>query len=152
MKPNFVLAAGLIAGTIVLPLAEPARSQVPIDNNCVYLREVSTGQRQVRKKSDIGGVGRDNRNTDFAIPPRSRFRYYIARLTPENNANYNVTVNLKYPDRTSSQVLKREGPLNRFYLVSQSFRTPTDRQPYQVNTNITTARNNAYSISILGCR
>lgn len=151
MKPNFVLAAGLMTASMLLPLAAVTQAQVPVDNNCVYLREVSTGQRQIRKKSDIG-VGRDNRNTDFAVPPRSRFRYYIARLTPENNANYNVTINLKYPDRTSSEVLKREGPLNRYYLVSQSFRTPTDRQPYQVNANIVTPRNNAYSVSILGCR
>lgn len=115
--------------------------------DCVYLKEISTGETEVRKKVKLG-----NQNTDFAVPSGSNFTYYIPQVLGENNAKYGVKVFFKYSDGSSASVFQKTLPLKRFERVSDQFHSPSEKEPYQVNFNIGSARNNAYRVSILGCQ
>jgi hypothetical protein len=116
---------------------------------CVYLREVTTGRTAIRK---LIATNNSNANTDFVVPTGTSFNSYIGKLIPENNAKYRAEINLKYNDNTSDQAVDRPIQARRYYLYQQPFRTPTNRQPFQINTRITGDRNNAYQLAVLACR
>jgi hypothetical protein len=71
---------------------------------------------------------------------------------PQNTATYQIAVNLKYNTGNSSEVFNRSVPLQRFQLFQTTFRTPTVKQPIQINTNIGGDLNNVYSVAVLACR
>ena len=127
------------------PMEAPELPEPP--ENCVYLKEVSTGEMEIRNRLGLG-----NRNTDFAVPSGSNFTYYIPQIVAENNAKYGVQVYFKYSDGSSASVFQKTLPLQRFVRVSDQFHSPSERQPYQINFNISSARNNAYRVSVLGCQ
>ncbi|BAU65309.1 hypothetical protein STA3757_26910 [Stanieria sp. NIES-3757] len=116
-------------------------------DNCVYLKEISTGEIEIRKQVKFG-----NQNTDFAVPAGKNFTYYIPQLLGENNAKYDVKVYFKYSDGSDASVFEKAFPLKRFERVSDQFESPSERQPYQINFNVNSARNNAYRVSVLGCQ
>jgi hypothetical protein len=152
MKMQWLTLTGVTLTLISMtPLTslQPAQAQ-PI--GCIYLREVTTGRTSIEKQASIEGLGDNNWNTDFAVPAGMRFSYFIGRVYPQNNANYRVTINLKYPNDTASEVFQKEVPMQRFRLFSKNFWSPTARQPYQVNMNVGSAVNNAYSVAVLACR
>jgi len=126
------------------PMEAPELPEAP--ENCVYLKEVSTGQIEIRKRARSG-----NRNTDFGVPSGSNFTYYIPQLLAENNAEYRVQVFFKFSDGSSASVFRKTLPMQRFERVSDQFSSPSEREPFQINFNISTARNNAYRVSVLGC-
>jgi hypothetical protein len=97
-------------------------------------------------------LNNSNANTDFAVPTGSRFSSYIAKLIPENDSQYQVDVNLKYNDGSSSTAVSRTIQAKRFYLYNQPFRMPTNRQPFQINTRITGSRNTAYRVFVSACQ
>ena len=105
-----------------------------------------------RARTFISASRNSNANTDFAVPTGVRFSSYIAQMTPENNSRYQADVYLKYNDGTSSQAVSRPVEARRFYLYNQPFRTPTGRQPFQINTRIKGSRNTAYRVSVLACQ
>jgi hypothetical protein len=151
MKTISLSLAGLyLAGTVVA-LGQPVQAQnFPIpDPNCVYLREVTTGRTSIRK---VIASNNSNANTDFVVPPGTRFASYNGKFIPENNDRYQVQANLKYADNTTAQVINRTIQARRFYLYQQPFRTPTNAQPFQVNARVTGTRNTAYQIAVLACR
>ncbi len=155
MKKSFVLLSGsaiAIATTIAaFGIYQPTQAQAPANatQNCVYLREVTTGKPDIRK---VVATNNSNANVDFAVPTGIAFTSYIGEFIPENNASYQVNVNLKYNDGTSSRVVSRTVQARRFYLYRQPFQAPTSNQPFQINSNITSARNNAYTVAFLACR
>jgi hypothetical protein len=152
MKNAYRAFAGM--AFVALPLvtlmgpSQPTQAQAA----CIALKEITTGQTVVRKQISTGALGNNNWNTDFAVPVGVAFSSYTVRIVPENNANYQITINLKYNNRSSSTVFKRTVPLLRFNPFVQNFRSPTARQPFQINTNIGGDRNNAYSVSAFACR
>ena len=126
------------------PMEAPELPEAP--ENCVYLKEVSTGEMEIRNRLGLG-----NRNTDFAVPSGSNFTYYIPQLLAENNAEYRIRIFFKFSDGSSASVFQNTLAMQRFERVSDRFQSPSERQPFQINFNISTARNNAYRVSVLGC-
>ncbi len=148
---NKLITTGLSIATAAVMLHQSALAQTaaPATRNCVFLREVSTRQRTIRKVINLNNL---NANTDFAVPPGTRFNSYIARVIPENNSRYQIDVSLKYNNGSSSKMVSRSIEARRFFLYSQPFLTPTNRQAFQVNTRIAGSRNTAYQVSVLGCQ
>ncbi|HIK17378.1 MAG TPA: hypothetical protein IGS53_19085 [Leptolyngbyaceae cyanobacterium M33_DOE_097] len=149
---SFLLSMATAMSLSVFVNPAPGNSQAlePLPatpKNCIYFREVTSGQIQVRKRSQRG-----NENTDFAVPTGVRFTYYIAQLVPENNATYDAELFFKYNDGSNSRVFNKSIAGRRFVRQSATFRSPSMRQPFQINFRISTARNNAYQISLLGCK
>jgi len=151
MKSFFFSIIGLYLTTAVVSIQQPAQAQnfPKAPQNCVYLREVTTGRPSIRK---VIASNNSNANTDFIVPPGTSFTSYNGKFIPENNSNYRVEVNLKYADNTTSRVINRQVQARRFYLYQQPFRTPTAGQPFQINARITGDRNTAYQIAVLACR
>lgn len=141
---------GLYLATAAAAVIQPVQAQsFPIaPRGCVYLREITTGRTFIRK---VIARNNSNANTDFAVPTGTRFVNYIGKLIPENNDRYQAEVNLKYNDNSKSQVVNRKIQARRFYLYQQPFRTPTDRQPFQINTRVTGNGNTAYQVAVLAC-
>ena len=135
--------------------AEENKPQPSSEKNCIPLKEVTTDQTQIRKiisRPTLGGVIKTgNYNTDFVVPTGQGFQYFVAVMTPENEANYEVTINLKYPNGTYDTPFTRNVPMTRDKTYSLPFQSGTERQPYQVNFRIGGSENNAYTISVLGC-
>lgn len=155
MKKFFGIMGGLaIATATVLPaLYQPSQAQTTGDasrSNCVYLREITTGKSVIRKRVATANT---NANVDFAVPTGIAFTSYVAEFLPENNSRFQVAVNFKYNDNTSSNAISRDiNPARRFFLYNVELRTPTGRQPFQVNTNVLGQRNTAYSVAVLACQ
>ncbi len=150
MKPILSSIVGLYLTTAAVTVVQPAQAQSfpPAPKGCIYLREVTTKSPFIRK---VIAANNSNANTDFAVPTGTRFVTYVGRLIPENNATYTAEVNLRYNDNSTSQVVRRTIQARRFYRYDQPFRTPTDRQPFQVNARVTGDRNTAYQVAVLAC-
>lgn len=138
----------------VLANAEPTvLAQRPADlESCQYLREVTTGETSIRKQIQVRLLTGNNWNTDFVVPSTERFQYYVALMTPENDATYDVTINLRYPNNSTSTALNRNMPMIRDTTYTMLFQSPTNDQPFQINFRIGGPNNNAYVISALACR
>ncbi|WP_088889652.1 hypothetical protein [Leptolyngbya ohadii] len=160
MKQAISLLAGLTIATAALipALNQTSQAQAPAPastptpatrENCVYLREVTTGKAVIRKQIATANT---NANVDFAVPSGIAFTSYIAEFLPENNARYRVAVNFKYSDNSSSTPISRDLNAERFYLYNVQLQSPTNRQPFQINTNVRGDRNTAYSVAVLACQ
>lgn len=136
----------------LMPIATGTQIKSAHAQSCVKLKEVSTGQTSIQKTISVNALGRNDWNTDFAVPVGTTFSYFIARVYPQNTASYQVAINLKDNNNASSQVFNQNVPMQRFQLYSKTFRTPTAKQPYQVNMNVGGDVNNVYSVAVLGCR
>lgn len=143
-----------VALSIPLSITSPATAQ-----SCTPLRVVDgQGSTYVRKRISTPGLlpgVNNNWNTDFAVPTGRRFRSYIAVITPENAAGYNVAMNLKYNNNTSRQIYNRNGiSLRRDVPYEVRANTPVGytRQPYQVNLTISGTVGNTYQARVLACQ
>jgi hypothetical protein len=150
MKPILSSVIGVYLTAAAIALAPPAQAQsFPVaPKGCVYLREITTGRPFIRKVIERNN---SNANTDFAVPTGTRWVTYVGRMIPENNATYKAEVNLKYNDNSTAQAVNRTIQARRFYRYDQPFRTPTERQPFQINGRVTGDRNTAYQIAVLAC-
>lgn len=150
MKPTLSSVVGLYLTTAIVTVIQPVQAQSfpAAPKGCVYLREITTGRIAIRK---VVASNNSNANTDFAVPTGTRFVSYVGKLIPENNARYQAEINLKYNDNSKSQVVNRQIQAKRFYLYQQPFRTPTARQPFQINARVTGDRNTAYQMAVLAC-
>lgn len=121
-------------------------------DDCTPLKEVSTGQTEIRKqiKNEIFGDG--NWNTDFAVPGEENFDFFVAIFTPENDARYQGAIFFKYGDNSTATVLSAERELKRNETYSQILVSPTARQPFQINARIGGQSNTVYRIAFLGCK
>jgi hypothetical protein len=151
MKLFLTLAGGLSIATAAMMLSQSSQAQTfpAAPQGCVYLKEVTTSKVAIRKVIETNN---SNANIDFVVPTGRSFNSYIGKLIPENNARYGIELNLKYNDNTTSRALDRTIQARRFYLYQQPFRTPTNKQPFQINSRITGDRNTAYRVSILACQ
>jgi hypothetical protein len=99
-------------------------------------------------------VTSNNWNTDFSVPSDRSFNSFEATIVPENNANYDVEMSLKYRDRSSSRSYKKD---NVAVKVGQPLRLigipQSPSNPFQVNVFVggLNAIGNTYSVSVEGC-
>lgn len=119
-KAVLVLASTTIALVPFSLLANLQAAQAQ-STNCISLQEVATGQMSIQKTVSAQGLGRNNWNTDFMVPVGTVFKYFVARVYPQNTANYQVTINLKYNNNTHSEVFSNSILMQRFQLYSKSF-------------------------------
>ncbi|MBE9008668.1 hypothetical protein IQ250_00370 [Pseudanabaenaceae cyanobacterium LEGE 13415] len=156
------VGCSLAIGTaIAMSQTLPAISQTApaTQANCIPLRVVDgNGSTTTRKSISSPGVlpgVNNNWNTDFAVPTGRRFTSYIATITPENAAEYDVTINLKYSNNTSTEVFDGDNlALGRFVPYQLKISTPPEvtRQPYQVNLNIRGTLGNTYQARVFACQ
>jgi hypothetical protein len=140
--------AGILLG---LSLAPSVRAET-----CTALNVIGGTGTEVKKTVSPMGtlVSNNNWNTDFAIPSGSTFNRYVATIVPENNANYDVKLNLKYSDNSTGGAYRKD---NVAVKVGQPLRivgTPrANSDPFQVNVFVggISAIGNTYTVSVLGC-
>ena len=153
------LSSILISGSFAMGIAILWNANSPASaQTCVPLRVVDgKGATSVRKRISQPGIApgvNNNWNTDFAVPAGRRFTSYIATITPENNAGYNVALNLKYSDNTAQEVYKQDRiNLRRNVPYRFSAFTPAGtRQPYQVNLTVSGTFGNTYQARVAACQ
>jgi hypothetical protein len=94
------------AGAEMLAQAEQAAT-------CVELQEVTTGQTQIRRQIKPGFLGPGNIHTDFSVSSTENFEFFEVVFVPENDANYQVDINFRYPDGTEANVFSGSGNAQR---------------------------------------
>lgn len=157
-KMGISFAACLLGTTLVsIPWLAKAEKLAQTPNNCQSLKEIKSGDTSVRKviqnPLDLDFKGFENNwNTDFAVPTATKFKTYTATITPENEAVYDVAVNLKYNDGTTATVHDKKTAMQRGKKYSLPFASPDGNQPYQVNLKVKGDNNNAYTIAVTACR
>jgi hypothetical protein len=157
-KIGISLAVGLLGTTLVsIPWLARAEKLGQTSNNCQSLKEIKSGDTTVRKviqnPLDLDFKAFENNwNTDFAVPTATKFQTFTASLTPENEAVYDVAVNLKYNDDTTITVHDKKTAMQRGKKYTFPFESPNNRQPYQVNLKVKGDNNNAYTIAVAACR
>jgi len=145
------------AASLSLALSPLFSIQSPVNASeaCIPLRVVGSQTETIaRKRIESRLVNAGNANVDFAVPTGYRFVRYIATLTPENEAGYKVSVNLKFNDDTSKLVYgEKDLSLKRDVPYQLSIPTPPGltRQPYQVNLHITGVNGNVYKARVSAC-
>lgn len=149
------ILTGVASLSIPLSALFSMQSIVNAAEACIPLRVVGSQTETIaRKRIELRLVNAGNANVDFAVPTGYRFSRYIATLTPENEAGYKVSVNLKFNDDTSKLVYgEKDLPLKRDVPYQLSIPTPPGltRQPYQVNLHITGANGNVYRAKVSAC-
>lgn len=154
MMQNRFLLQSLVALTIGTPLLFHPSARA--DETCVAFRPLNSQTYEVRKSVSSTGVTpgvRNNWDTDFVVPPGTRFTRYIATITSETPENYNIIFNFRFADNTARQVFRRDGvrlvggvP---FQIIGEP---PTgSQQPIQINTNISSRQGATYRVSVSGC-
>jgi hypothetical protein len=142
-----------LSSQLIIGLNPSLAQEQSIPPNCQLLKEVTTGETQITKKIRRRVVQGDNFNTDFVVPSGIAFKSYKARMMVENDAKYDIGVNLKYADNSVTSALEKKGiPMVRKKNYDLEFRTPTENQPYQVNVYIGGPNNNTYTIAIMACK
>jgi hypothetical protein len=143
-------------GTINLVMGLAISTSVQAQS-CTPLRVIGGDGTKVKKTvSPISTlVTNNNWNTDFAVPGGRSFNRYVARIVPENNANYDTRLNLKYSDRSSSESDRRDN-------VAVKVRQPlflegiprAQDDPFQVNVFVggISAIGNTYTLSVDACK
>jgi hypothetical protein len=129
----------------------PAQTQPKAEEpKCELFKEVTTDQTEV-KKTIQNVLLVKNFNTDFAVPTATKYAFYVGQMTPENTAEYDITINMKYADGSNSTVVSGDKTMERGKTYSLTFNSPTGEQPYQINFRIGGPNNNVYTISVAGC-
>jgi len=147
---------GIAMTSVGLGFASTLMVSLPAQaDTCTPLRVVGGQGFEVRKRIERRGgiVTSNNWNTDFIVPGGVRFNYYTITITAENTANYNVAAHFKYPDNSSSTVFENGSlPLQQWKPRSLNVKSPTGRQPFQVNLRIGGNNGNVYRARISACR
>ncbi|AFY74073.1 hypothetical protein Syn7502_02051 [Synechococcus sp. PCC 7502] len=146
-----ITVLGLTGLLLGLSFALPIQAET-----CSALKVIGANGTKVQKTvSPISTlVTNNNWNTDFAVTGGRSFNRYVATIIPENNANYDVKLNLKYSDNSSTEVDKRD---NVAVKVRQPLRLEgiprSQGEPFQVNVFVggINAIGNTYTVSVAGC-
>jgi hypothetical protein len=120
-------------------------------DTCIDLLEVTTGQAQIRRVIKFSLFGPGNIHLDFAVPPNGDIDYYEVTFVPENNANYRMQVNFRYPDGSQATVFSDSANVIKDQVYSRRFVSPTGERPFLINTSVGGQNNIAYNINIRGC-
>lgn len=126
-------------------------STTPAPTTCVALQEVTTGETEIRKRIENRLIAQGNWNTDFLVPAGQDFSFFVANITPENDAAYELIANLRFSDGSSEQALSRRADITAGNTYSILFQSPTFRQPAVVNARVGGTNGNSYTISMVAC-
>ena len=149
----FLNAVTMVAG-VSIPFGMHASAQAA--ETCIPFQPLGGTGYEVRKSVSSTGVTpgvRNNWDTDFVVPPGTRFVRYIATITSETPENYNIIINFRFADLTSQQVFRRDGARLVGGVPFQIIGEPSSvsRQPIQINTNIRGRQGATYRVSVSGC-
>jgi hypothetical protein len=123
----------------------------PLDA-CVLLEEVTTGQTEIRKRIENRIITQGNWSTDFVVPSGQEFSYFVAILSPEHNAPYELIVNFKHRETpTVEQVYSNRADLEEGEVYAVPLQSSTSRQPFQVNTRVGGTNGDVYTIAVAAC-
>jgi hypothetical protein len=130
---------------------EAIAGEDPLDS-CVLLEEVTTGQTEIRKRIENRIITQGNWSTDFVVPSVQEFSYFVAILSPEHNAPYELIVNFKHRDApTVEQVYSNRADLEEGEVYAIPLQSSTNRQPFQVNTRVGGTNGDVYTIAVAAC-
>ena len=123
---------------------------------CQAFRALGSSGYAVKKSVSSTGVTpgvRNNWDTDFVVPPGTRFTRYIATVTSQTPENYNIIINFRFADNTAQQVFRRDGVRLVGGVPFQIIGEPPTaaRQPIQINTNIRGRQGATYRLGVSGC-
>lgn len=148
---SLALSASLSLGVLSAISSVNAQPKPTNDNQCIPLREVTTDKTEIRKQVQVTLLRRDNWNTDFGVPGGKNFSFFVGNMTPENTANYDVTINLLFANGATESAFSRNVPMQKGETYSLTFQSSTGQQPFRINARIGGANNNAYTISVAAC-
>jgi len=130
---------------------EAIADEDPLDA-CVLLEEVTTGQTEIRKRIENRIITQGNWSTDFVVPSGQEFSYFVAILSPEHNAPYELIVNFKHREApTVEQVYSNRADLEEGEVYAVPLQSSTNRQPFQVNTRVGGTNGDVYTIAVAAC-
>jgi hypothetical protein len=123
---------------------------------CTPLKVVGGQGTEVKKSVSPPGTlaTRNNWNTDFAVPGGTTFQKFTAIIVPQDSGKYDITVNLKYSNKTSTEVYKKNSvELTKGQPLKISGSPSSNNQPYQVAVQVGGVRKvgKTYSVSVVGC-
>jgi hypothetical protein len=139
---------------VAIPLS--TQSGVNASETCKPFQPLGGSGYEVRKSISSTGVTpglRNNWDTDFVVPPGTRFTRYIATITSQTPENYNLIINFRFANNTSQQVFRRDGVRLVGGVPFQIIGEPPSsaRQPIQINMNISGRQGATYRVGVSGC-
>jgi len=154
MFNRLFLRTTIAVATVGLSLS--STSLVQAAETCTALKPVGSNSFEVRKTISSSGVTpgvRNNWDTDFLVPPGTRFIRYVGTITSETPENYNIIVNFKFNDGRAQQVFRRDGVRLVGGVPFQIIGEPPAgaNQPIQINMNISGRQGATYRVSVTGC-
>lgn len=149
----------LISSILSLMLHPPSLSA----QKCTPLKAVGgeEGQTAVQKTASapripvgIGSLKRDNWNTDFAVKNDTKYKRFVATLTPKTDGIYSIKIFLKYSDGSVDEIYNSKPNLSSGKPLVSSGKPRAQEQPYQVNVFVGDAESIAksYQIAVEACR
>lgn len=148
---GFSLSPGLVIAAAKPSPSPSAVAQATAESACVALQEITTGDTEVRKRIENRVLGHNNWNTDFLVPSNQPFRYFVAIITPENTATYEMSVHLRLPTGASEPAFSTRADVQAGVTFSIPFQSPTGRQPSMVNVRVGGVNGNVYTIGVAAC-
>ncbi len=142
---------GILGVDVKADMPTQAISQASQSNTCIDLLEVTTGQAQIRRVIKFSLFGPGNIHLDFAVPPNGTINYYEVTFVPENNANYDIGINFRYPDGSQANVFSASATVVKDQVYTRRFVSPTGDRPFLINTSVGGENNIAYNINVRGC-
>ena len=142
---------GIIGLYLSLNFASPTHAETCEPLNVIGANGI-TVKKTVSPFSTL--VTKNNWNTDFAVPSDRSYSRYVVTIDPQNNAYYDIELNLKYSDNSSSGAYKKANVAVKFGQPLIFIGVPQSRRdPYQVNVFIggLNAIGNTYTVSVDGC-
>lgn len=154
MQSRYFLSSLAVMTSISLPFTVQFQAQA--NETCIAFRPLNSQTYEVTKSVSSTGVTpgfRNNWDTDFVVPPGTKFTRYIATITSETPENYNIIINFRFANNTARQVFRQDGvrlvggiP---FQIIGDP--PPGANQPIQINTNINSRQGATYRVSVSGC-
>lgn len=164
MSNRSLLAMFTVLASVSIPVsllvqATSVQAQAPTvqaSETCIAFRPMGSSSYEVRKTVSSTGVTpgvRNNWDTDFIVPPGTRFTRYIATITSETPETYNIIVNFKFANQTARQVFRRDGVRLVGGVPFQIIGDPPagSNQPVQINLNVSGRQGATYRLSVSGC-
>lgn len=143
---------------VLLGISIPVSSHLLVNaaETCQPFQPLGGSGYEVRKSVSSTGVTpgvRNNWDTDFVVPPGTRFTRYIATITSEVPENFNIIINFRFANNTTRQVFRRDGARLVGGVPFQIIGDPPTgaAQPIQINTNISARQGTTYRVSVSGC-
>jgi hypothetical protein len=164
IQQAFAVSAGIAVSLSLQMGASTAMAQANTDTSllaqsemaepeetCVALQEVTTGATEIRKRIENGVISRGNWNTDFLVPADQNFSYFVALVTPENTAPYELTINLRLPTGGAETAFSKRADVEAGTTFSIPFQSPTGRQPAVINARVGGVNGNFYTLAVAAC-